>query len=73
MNSKCIKRRNFNVKLIKKINPNIKDTSEIWRELNIIDIVPDYKLLKVDEEEIIYHGELYKFIQDKMIFNIHGN
>ena len=59
------KRRANYVKLIKKINPFIKDTLELWREIKIGDIISESKLNKMGENDIIYSGELYKYIQDE--------
>ncbi len=63
------KRRTNYVKLIKKINPFIKDTLELWRELKIGDIIPESKLNKMGENDIVYCGELYKYIQDENNMN----
>jgi hypothetical protein len=63
------KRRSHYVKLLKKINPFIKDTLEIWRELKIGDIISESKLNRMGENDIVYCGDLYKYIQDESNMN----
>jgi hypothetical protein len=63
------KRRSNYVKLIKNMNPFIKDTLELWREIKIGDIISEDKLRKMGQNDIIYCGELFKYIQDENNMN----
>jgi hypothetical protein len=67
--SRINKRKSNYVKLVKKINPDITDTLEVWRDQNITDIIPKSKLNAKNENDIVHFGELNKYIQDENNMN----
>jgi hypothetical protein len=61
------KKKALYVKLIKKVNPEIKDINEIWRDVQIYDLISEQKLLKTGVDEILYSGDLFKCIHNAII------
>ncbi len=57
------------VKLIKNLNPFIKDTLELWRDIKITSVIPLSKLRNLGENDIAFFGDLYKYIQDENNMN----
>ncbi len=60
------KRKSYNVKMIKKAN-SIKDSLQIWRDIDISTIIPQKRLNSFGNNDIIYSGEMYKYINDNKI------
>jgi hypothetical protein len=61
------KKKALYVKLIKKVNPEIKDINELWRQIAINDLISEQKLLKAGVDEILYSGDLFKCIHKAII------
>jgi hypothetical protein len=67
LDSKKERRKAYYVKLIKRVNPEIKDIHELWREIPITNLISEQKLLKAGADEILYSGELFKCVHNSII------